>query len=206
MLNIDQYLEPLINHYGILAYFILFLIIFIETGLVVTPFLPGDSLLFAAGAFAALGSLNLLVLLFILISAAILGDTVNYHIGKLMSDKWLNKKHNKFIKKEYIDKTNAYYEKYGGKTLIIARFVPIVRTFAPFVAGLGKMHYGKFISYNAIGGFAWVTVLTLIGYFFGNITIVKNHFSLVTVGIIFISILPALYEIIKYKVQSADKV
>lgn len=197
VLHLDKYLGILINNYGTLVYVILFFIILCETGLVVTPFLPGDSLVFAAAAFAAIGSLNIWILLISLSVAAILGDTINYNIGKYLGQKLLNRGDSRFIKKEYIDKTNAYYDKYGGKTIVIARFIPIVRTFAPFVAGIGSMHYKQFITFNAIGGLLWVVTASLLGFFFGNIPFVANNFSLVIIAIILISILPALIEVIK---------
>ncbi|OIP04192.1 hypothetical protein AUK18_00480 [Candidatus Beckwithbacteria bacterium CG2_30_44_31] len=198
ILHIDVHLEQLIVAYGLVTYAILFLIIFGETGLVVTPFLPGDSLLFAAGALAALGSFNIFILLGLLISAAILGDTVNYWIGHFFGERLIaNPKVP--IKKKHIDKTKAFFEKYGGKTIILARFVPIVRTFAPFVAGIGKMSYQKFISFNVIGGIAWVSLFLLSGFYFGNIPAVKHNFSLVIMGIILVSILPMIAEVVRNK-------
>lgn len=197
VLHLDKYLGIIIKNYGTYTYVILFLIILLETGLVVTPFLPGDSLLFAAGAFAAIGSLDIGALLFMLTIAAILGDTLNYNIGRYMGSKILDKEKSKFIKKKYIDKTNSYYEKYGGKTIILARFIPIVRTFAPFVAGAAEMNYKKFLEFNIIGAVLWTFTVTLIGYFFGNIPFVRRNFSIIIIAIIFISILPPLYEIIK---------
>ena len=195
-LHLDAHLERIINEYHNTTYIILFAIIFIETGLVVMPLLPGDSLLFAAGTFAALGSLNIYYLILLLFVAAVLGDTVNYYLGKTIGLKALQWKISgrQLVKQEYIDKTHGFYEKYGPKTIIIARFVPIVRTFAPFVAGIGEMSYGKFISYNIIGGFIWVTGLCLLGYFFGNIPVVKRNFETVILAIIFISVLPMLIE------------
>jgi len=198
ILHIDVHLEQLIVAYGLVTYAILFLIIFGETGLVVTPFLPGDSLLFAAGALAALGSFNIFILLGLLISAAILGDTVNYWIGHFFGERLIaNPKVP--IKKKHIDKTKAFFDKHGGKTIILARFVPIVRTFAPFVAGIGKMSYQKFISFNVIGGIAWVSLFLLSGFYFGNIPAVKHNFSLVIMGIILVSILPMIAEVVRNK-------
>lgn len=197
-LHIDKFLGAFIGEYGLFIYLILFIIIFCETGLVIIPFLPGDSLLFAAGAFAALGDLNIVILIISLGLAAILGDTVNYHIGRYLGPKVL-KDDNKFLKKEYIDKTNKFYETYGGKTIILARFMPIIRTFAPFVAGVGKMNYKKFITFNAIGGIVWVSGILLIGYSFGNIPFVEKNFSIVIIAIIMISLLPAVFELIKNK-------
>ncbi len=198
ILHIDVHLEQLIASYGVVTYVILFVIIFVETGLVFTPFLPGDSLLFAAGALAALGSFNILVLLGLLITAAILGDTVNYWIGHFFGEKLIaNPKVP--IKKEHIDKTKAFFDKHGGKTIILARFVPIVRTFAPFVAGIGQMSYPKFISFNVIGGIAWVSLFLLSGFYFGNIPAVKHNFSLVIMGIILVSVLPMIIEVVRNK-------
>jgi membrane-associated protein len=201
ILNIDVHLGEIISKFGLMTNVILFIIIFIETGLVVTPFLPGDSLLFAAGAFASLGSLNLFYLLLVLSLAAILGDSVNYWIGHVFGEKLIANPRIP-IKAEYIQKTNAFFAKHGGKTIFIARFVPIIRTFAPFVAGIGKMHYQKFISYNVLGGVIWVFLFVLAGYFFGNVPAVKHNFSLVIIVIIFLSLLPALSHFIKSPKQS----
>lgn len=202
VLHLDKHLGILINNYGAWVYVILFLIILFETGLVVTPFLPGDSVIFAASAFAALGSLNIFILIISLMVAAILGDTINYNIGRHLGQKLLSRGDSRFIKKEYIDRTNAYYDKYGGKTIIIARFIPIVRTFAPFVAGIGSMHYKQFITYNSIGGTLWVLVVSLLGFFFGNIPIIANNFSIAIIVMILISILPAIIGLFKEKVKS----
>lgn len=197
-LHLDVHLNELILQYGTVTYLILFLVIFAETGLVVTPFLPGDSLLFAAGTFAALGSFDVTILFLILTVAAILGDTVNYWIGKYIGPK-VFEKDSRFIKKEYLDRTHKFYEKHGGKTIIIARFVPIVRTFAPFVAGVGAMTYSKFILYNIVGGILWCAIFIFGGYFFGNLPVVKNNFSIVIVTIILISVLPGVIEYVKHK-------
>jgi len=199
VLHLDKHLSELIQAFGWWTYLILFAVIFCETGFVVTPFLPGDSLLFAAGTFAAAGALDVLWLFFILCTAAILGDTVNYWIGHFVGPKVFSKEKNRFFKKEYLDRTHRFYGKYGAETIIIARFVPIVRTFAPFVAGIGRMSYGKFISYNVIGGIGWVAVFVFGGYFFGNIPFVKRHFSLVIMAIILISILPAVVEFLRHR-------
>lgn len=200
ILHLDVHLGQIITAYGSLTYALLFLIIFVETGLVVTPFLPGDSLLFAVGAFAALGSLNIFMLLVLLIAAAILGDTANYWIGHFFGEKLVaNPKVP--IKKEHIERTQKFFDKHGGKTIILARFVPIIRTFAPFVAGIGKMHYGKFISFNIIGGIAWVFLVTLAGFFFGNIPAVKDNFSTVIIAIVLISIAPMIIQGLASKFQ-----
>ena len=195
-LHLDEYLAQIITDYGMWTYGILFAVIFVETGLVIMPFLPGDSLLFAAGTFAALGSLNIWALIGLLIAAAFLGDTVNYSIGHYLGDRAYNIK---WIKREYLDKTHAFFEKHGGKAIFLARFVPIVRTFAPFVAGIGKMSYGYFITYNLVGGVTWVLLFTLAGYLFGNIPFVKENFEYVIIVIILISVLPMVYEWIKAK-------
>ena len=205
-LHLDKYLGMVINNYGFETYLILFIIIFLETGLVVTPFLPGDSLIFAAAALSVDGMLNIYALIGILMVAAILGDTANYEIGRLFGNKLIKIGGGKLIKQEHLDKTNAFYEKYGGKTIIFARFIPIVRTLAPFVAGIGKMEYKKFISFNAIGGIAWVLGVSALGYFFGNISIVKENFELVVIAIILISIMPAVIEILKSKMEKSDKI
>jgi membrane-associated protein len=201
-LHLDTHLQTVIQSYGTWTYVILFLIIFCETGLVVTPILPGDSLLFAAGAFAATGSLDLVWLLIFLTVAAVLGDAVNYAIGYFMGPKVFAQPNSRFLKKEYLDRTHEFYEKYGGKTIIIARFVPIVRTFAPFVAGVGSMTYAKFASYNVIGGLLWVSVCVLAGYAFGNIPVVQENFTLVILGIIFVSILPGIIELLRQRQQT----
>ena len=204
-LHLDKYLGMVINNYGFETYVILFIIIFLETGLVVTPFLPGDSLIFAASAFAAMGMLNIYALIGILMVAAILGDTANYEIGRFFGNKLIKIGGGKLIKQEHLDKTHKFYEKYGGKTIIFARFIPIVRTLAPFVAGIGKMHYRTFISFNAIGGVLWVLGVSALGYFFGNMPIVKNNFELVVIAIIVISIMPAVIEVLKSKMKKTDK-
>lgn len=190
-LHLDEYLANIISQYGTWTYGILFVVIFIETGLVVMPFLPGDSLLFAAGTFAALGSLNVWFLIGLLMAAAVLGDAVNYSIGHYLGERAYNIK---WIKREHLEKTHAFFEKHGGKAIFLARFVPIVRTFAPFVAGIGKMTYGYFATYNIVGGMTWVLTFTLLGYFFGNLEFVKRNFELVIVAIILISVMPMFVE------------
>ena len=200
ILNIDVHLGQIISTYGLLTYAILFFIIFMETGLVFTPFLPGDSLLFAAGAFAALNSLHIGLLLLILSIAAVLGDTANYWIGHFFGKKIVA--HPKIpIDEEHIRETKKFFDKYGGKTIIIARFMPFIRTFAPFVAGVGKMSYGQFFSYNVIGGILWVFIATLAGYFFGNLKFVRENFSLVIIGVVLISLIPIVVEILRKKLK-----
>ena len=201
ILHIDQHLVALTAQYGAWLYAILFWIVFCETGLVVTPFLPGDSLLFAAGAVAAAsqGNLNVHVVAGVLLAAAILGDAVNFAIGKYFGAKLFANPNSKIFKQEYLHQTHAFYEKEGGKTIILARFVPIVRTFAPFVAGMGDMNYSKFIRYNIIGALAWVLLLTYLGYWFGNLPMVKDNFGKVVIGIIVVSVLPMVVKMIKAK-------
>ncbi len=192
ILHLDSYIGLLIENYGLLTYIILFAIIFLETGLVITPFLPGDSLLFVVGAFAAQSSLSLVLLLTLLSAAAILGDTLNYAIGSFFGSKLSS---SRLINPLYLEKTKEFYRKYGGKTIILSRFVPIIRTFAPFVAGIGKMHYPKFLTFNIIGGCVWVFLFVLAGYFFGSIPLVKENLTIVILLIIIISIVPIAIEI-----------
>lgn len=203
VLHIDQHLVEIVNDYQTWTYLILFLIIFAETGLVVTPILPGDSLLFAAGAIIAKPEtgLSIMVMMGVLIIAAILGDLVNYHVGKYLGPKAFSG-HYKFLKVEYLTKTHAFYEKHGGKTIIYARFIPIVRTFAPFVAGIGTMGYAKFATFNIVGGIAWVSSFLLLGYFFGGLPVIKDNFTLVVFAIILVSILPPIIEVIRQKRKS----
>ena len=198
-LHLDLYLSSIIQQYGFWTHLILFCIIFCETGLVVTPFLPGDSLLFATGTFAARGALELTVILALLSVAAIAGDTINYWFGFLVGPKMLERKKIRWVKK---DRTHQFYEKYGGKTIVLARFIPIIRTFAPFVAGIGTMAYSRFLLYNIMGGTFWVVAMTLLGFFFGNIPIVKKNFSFVIVVIIVISVLPAVIEAFRQQRQT----
>lgn len=200
-LHLDKNLLSVIQTYGTLTYAILFFIIFLETGLVVTPFLPGDSLLFVAGTIAATNLFNIQWLILILVAAAILGDTVNYWIGHHLGPKVFKRENARFLKKEYLEKTREFYVKHGGKTIILARFVPIIRTFAPFVAGIGRMHYWQFLSYNIFGGLLWVFLFTLGGYWFGNLPFVKKNFHLVIFIIIFVSLLPTFIEIIKHQLN-----
>ncbi len=202
LIHLDTYLGEVIRDYGMWTHMLLFLIIFCETGLVVTPFLPGDSLLFAAGTFAALGSLNLTWLAVTLSIAAIAGDTVNYWIGAAAGPKvFTGSRKSRWLNRNHLDRTHEFYERYGGKTIIIARFVPIIRTFAPFVAGIGSMTYSRFIAYNVVGGIAWILIFTLGGYFFGNIPIVKRNFTLVIIAIIIISVMPGVIEFFRQRTR-----
>ncbi|WP_317174049.1 DedA family protein [Dysgonomonas sp. GY617] len=205
ILHIDRHLLELVENYGVWVYAILFLIVFCETGLVVTPFLPGDSLLFVAGALAAsnvTGDFNIIILNIILIAAAILGDGVNYTIGRFFGEKLFSNPDSKIFKQSYLEKTHQFYERHGGKTIILARFVPIVRTFAPFVAGMGHMGYKHFAAYNVIGGVIWVVLFTLLGYFVGTIDWVQQNLKLLMVAIIFLSIVPAIVEVIRERAKS----
>ena len=203
VLHLDQHLNEIIQSYGAWTYVLLFLIIFMETGFVVTPFLPGDSLLFAAGTIAALGSLNVWLLFGLLFIAAVLGDTVNYWIGNKIGPRAFDTDI-RFLKREYLERTQRFYEKHGGKTIILARFVPIVRTFAPFVAGVGTMHYGRFLTFNVVGAFLWTSIFIFLGYFFGNIPFVKEHFELVIIGIVLVSVVPMVIEYVRSKTRKAE--
>jgi membrane-associated protein len=198
IVHIDDHLQEIIRNYGGLTYLILFLIVFAETGLVVTPILPGDSLLFAAGTFAALGSLDPVLLTVLLVVAAVVGDGVNYWIGHWIGPKAFSGKV-PWLRQDYLKRTEAFYEKHGGKTIILARFVPIVRTFAPFVAGVGRMQYGRFLAYNVVGAVLWVTLCVTAGYFFGNLPFVRENFSLVVLGIIGVSLIPLVIEWIRQR-------
>lgn len=200
-IHLDQHLSLLIQSFGGWAYLIVFLVIFCETGLVVTPILPGDSLLFGLGAIAAMGALKVEWLFVMLSIAAIAGDTVNYMIGHYVGPRVFARESGRFFKKEYLERTHRFYEKYGGKTIVIARFVPIIRTFAPFVAGIGSMTYSRFIVYNIVGGISWIAVFIFGGYYFGNLSIVKRNFTLVIFAIIFISILPGVIEYVRQRRQ-----
>lgn len=201
-LHLDKYLNVLISQYNILAYVLIFLVIFIETGFVVIPFLPGDSLLFATGAISAKsGLINIPVMLLLLYIAAIAGDTLNYHIGHMLREKVKKRENIRFVKMEYIIKAQEFLKKHGGITITIARFIPIIRTFAPFVAGAGKMPYTSFIKYNIAGGIAWVTLFFGLGYFFGNIEYVQSHFGLVVIAIVFISIIPGVVAFVRSKLK-----
>ena len=198
-MHLDKHLGGVIQAYGVWTYLILFLIIFCETGLVITPILPGDSLLFAAGAFAAIGALDAGWLFILLSIAAVAGDTVNYGIGSYLGPKIFHREEVRFLNREYLDRTHRFYERHGGKTIIIARFMPIIRTFAPFVAGIGSMTYMRFFSYNVVGGIVWIASFVFGGYFFGNIPMVKRNFTLVILAIIFLSILPGIVEFFRQR-------
>ena len=196
-LHLDQHLGDVIQSFGVWTYVLLFAIVFCETGLVVTPILPGDSLLFAAGTFAAIGKLKVWWLFGLLCAAAILGDTVNYWVGHWVGPKVFTREDVWYLNKKYLDETHRFYEKWGAETIIIARFMPIIRTFAPFVAGIGAMTYGKFLAYNVVGGIAWVATFVFGGYYFGNIPVVKKNFSLVIMAIIVISVLPGIIKFLQ---------
>ena len=204
-LHLDRHLAGVISTYGAWTYLILFLVVFLETGIVATPFLPGDSLLFAAGTFAALGSLDVAFLILLLSAAAILGDTVNYWIGRKVGPR-VFRENVRFLNRRHLERTHAFYEKHGGKTIVLARFIPIIRTFAPFVAGIGTMSYGWFLLYNVAGGVVWVVLFVLSGYFFGSIAVVKNNFSLVIVAIIILSVLPIVIEWIRHRRRAPEQV
>lgn len=205
ILHFDDHLTAIIQQFGIWTYVLLFMIVFLETGVVIAPFLPGDSLLFVAGTLASRGAFDISWLVISLCIAAILGDTVNYMIGKALGPKVFSRDNSRFFKKEYLEKTRLFYEKYGGKAIILARFIPIIRTFAPFVAGVGTMHYGQFITYNIVGGIVWVTLFTLAGYFFGNLTFVQENFHTAVVAIILLSVVPVILEFIKHRREKKTK-
>lgn len=200
LLHLDKYLTVIIKSYGIWTYALIFLIIFCETGLVVTPFLPGDSILFATGALACIGALNIFPLFVVFYLAAVLGDTANYHIGQKIGNKILDKENVKYINKQYLKKAHNFYQKHGSMTIVIGRFIPIIRTFVPFVAGIGEMTYSKFIIYNMLGAFLWVVLFLGGGYFFGNLPFIKAHFSYILIAIIAISIIPGILAFIKDKI------
>ena len=202
ILHLDTHLLALTQQYGVWVYAILFLIIYCETGLVVTPFLPGDSLLFVAGALCGMGALQLELLVPLLVLAAFSGDNTNYWIGRLVGLRLISRANSRFIRREHLDKTHAFYEKHGGKTIIFARFVPIIGPFAPFVAGIGLMRYRLFMLFSALGSVLWIASLTVAGYLFGNIPVVKNNLTLIIVGIIVITLLPALREFIRHRKQA----
>ncbi len=205
VLHIDQHLQFLCSAYGVWVYAILFLIVFCETGLVVTPILPGDSLLFAVGSLAAIGALDVRLGIGILVAAAILGDTVNYSVGNYFGPKVFHQEHGRLLNREYLLRTHAFYEKHGGKTIIIARFLPIIRTFAPFVAGIGSMTYPRFLFFNVIGGAMWVLTFVLAGYWFGNMPVIKNNFSLVIIALVLIPGIPSLAEFIRIQLARRRK-
>ena len=199
VLHLDAHLLALVQEYGMWIYAILFGIIFAETGLVIAPFLPGDSLLFVTGALCGMGSLELQILLPLLMLAAFSGDNTNYWVGRLLGLRLLNSSNQRFIKHEHLEKTHLFFDKHGGKTIIFARFLPIIRTFAPFVAGIGTMSYRLFLMFSALGSLAWIGSLTLAGYFFGNIPVIKNNLTLLVIGIIFVSFIPAIREFIRHR-------
>ena len=201
ILHVDVHLQELMNNYGLWVYGILFLIIFSETGLVVTPFLPGDSLLFAAGALTVGSAMDVNVLALLLIVAAVLGNITNYTIGHFFGAKLFNNPHSKIFRRDYLDKTHAFFDKHGGKTIIITRFLPIVRTFAPFVAGMGAMTYKRFMAFNIVGGILWVCSFVYAGYLFGNMPIVRQNFTLLVMGIIVFSILPIVIETVRHRLK-----
>jgi membrane-associated protein len=203
VLHLDRHLSTVIQDYGVWTYLILFLIIFCETGLVVTPILPGDSLLFAAGTFAARGALDVGLVLLLLSLAAVAGDTLNYAIGYRVGPQVFRKEGVRFLNREYLDRTHRFYERYGAKTIVIARFVPVIRTFAPFVAGIGRMSYARFVTYNVAGGVGWILSLVLGGYAFGNIPVVKQNFTLVIFAIIVLSVLPGVIEYLRQRTQAS---
>jgi membrane-associated protein len=196
--HIDQYLAVIVSIFGIWSYVVLFAIVFAETGLVITPFLPGDSLLFAVGALAGAGFLDIWTVYVVLLTAAVLGDTVNYWVGHHIGRRMVSRENTRLINKRHLDRTHEFYERHGGKTIILARFVPIIRTFAPFVAGIARMRYATFCLYNVVGAVAWVTSMTLTGYFFGGLPFIKEHFEYMVVGIILLSILPIAMEYIRH--------
>ncbi len=201
LLHLDRHLGEIIRDFGVWTYLILFVIVFCETGLVVTPILPGDSLLFAVGTFAALGALDLAVALIVLSVAAVAGDSINYAIGYRVGPSVFRGERSRWLNRKYLDRTHQFYERHGSKTIVIARFVPIVRTFAPFVAGIGRMTYSRFLTYNVAGGIAWIVIFVLGGYLFGNIPVVKRNFTAVILAIIVISVLPAVIEILRQRVR-----
>lgn len=202
-LHVDRYLDEFLRHYGTWVYVLLFLIVFAETGLVVMPLLPGDSLLFVTGAIAARGGMDVSLVIGLLIVAAVLGDTVNYRIGEYIGPKVFTRR-SRFLKKEHLDRTHEFYEKHGGKTIIFARFIPIIRTFAPFVAGVGKMSYPRFLAYNVSGGVAWVVSFVLAGFFFGNIPAVRKNLSLVIIAIVILSVMPGVIEYLRHRAKRAQ--
>ena len=203
LMHLDRHLSAVIQDYGIWTYLILFLIVFCETGLVVTPILPGDSLLFAVGTFAAVGALDLILVLLLLGAAAVAGDTVNYAIGYRVGPRVFRKEGVRFLNRDYLERTHQFYERHGSKTIVIARFVPIIRTFAPFVAGIGRMTYARFVLYNIAGGILWISSLVLGGYAFGNVPVVRRNFSLVIFAIIVVSIMPGVIEVLRQRRRSA---
>lgn len=204
ILHLDTHLDALLSAYGALTYAVLFAVIFLETGVVVTPFLPGDSLLFAAGALSARGSLDRVLLIVVLSTAAIAGDTVNYWIGSFVGPR-VFREGSRWLRKDYLDRTHRFYETYGGITIVLARFVPIFRTFVPFVAGIGRMTYWRFLIYNVAGGVVWVTMFVLGGYLFGNLPVVRRNFTLVMAAIIVLSLIPAVVEVLRHRSKASSE-
>jgi membrane-associated protein len=204
VLHLDRHLQVLVAQYGAWVYLILFVIVFCETGLVVTPFLPGDSLLFVAGTVAAAGGMDVHLLVVLLIIAAILGDTVNYWIGNYLGPRVFHYQDSRWLNRKHLERAHAFYERHGGKTIVIARFVPIIRTYAPFVAGIGAMSYARFVAYNVGGAVLWVVSLAYAGYFFGNLPIVKNNLTLVIIGIIILSIMPGVIEYLRHRSRPSE--
>ncbi len=204
VLHVDRYLDLIIQSFGVWSYIILFLIVFCETGLVITPFLPGDSLLFAAGALAGIGSFDVTILMLVFPAAAIIGDNVNYWIGRTIGPKIFHKENVRFLNKKHLDRTHEFYEKHGGLAVIFGRFAPIIRTFMPFVAGIGKMNYAKFLIFDIFSGILWPSVFVLSGYYFGNLPFVKKYFSLVVVAIIIISVIPIIYQIARMRFEKKE--
>jgi membrane-associated protein len=201
VLHVDKYLTPILQQYGGLTYLFMFLLIFCETGLVITPILPGDSVLFALGALAAAGGLDIAALGLVLYAAAVIGDSVNYAVGAKLGPAVFKRDDSRFLKREYLEKTHAFYEKYGGMAVILGRFMPIIRTFVPFVAGIGKLKYSRFLAYNLIGGALWIALFLACGYFFGGLPFVQENFSLVALGIIIVSFIPPVVTAVKVRLS-----
>jgi membrane-associated protein len=204
VLHVDRYLDIIIQTFGVWSYIILFVIVFCETGLVVTPFLPGDSLLFAAGALAGIGSFDVTILMIVFPSAAIIGDNVNYWIGRTIGPRIFHRENVRFLNRKHLDRTHEFYEKHGGLAVVFGRFAPIIRTFMPFVAGIGKMNYAKFLAYDIFSGILWPAIFVLSGYYFGNLPFVKKYFSLVVIVIIIISVIPILYQIVRMRFEKKE--
>ncbi|MBP7737309.1 MAG: DedA family protein [Spirochaetes bacterium] len=205
VLHVDRYLDMIIQTFGVWSYIILFVIVFCETGLVITPFLPGDSLLFAAGALAGIGSFDVTILMVVFPAAAIIGDNVNYWIGRSIGPRIFSRENVRFLNKKHLDRTHEFYEKHGGLAVIFGRFAPIIRTFMPFVAGIGKMNYAKFLAFDIFSGILWPAIFVLSGYFFGNLPFVKKYFSLVVIVIIVISVIPIVYQVVRMRFEKKEE-